>query len=176
MAWLLAIGLILLLLGWMATRRAASLNEETGLPEGRLIYADRHRQDWQPTVKPLYSAAYRLVGKPDYLVETATGIIPIEVKSSPAPDIPYLGHLLQVAAYCLLVEETTGVAPPHGLLKYADALYEVDFTSELRTELLSTMVEMRQDRNAENVARSHNQPNKCFACGVRYACEEALEK
>jgi CRISPR-associated exonuclease Cas4 len=145
---------------------------ESGLPAGRLVYADSI--DWQPAQQPFYSETYKLVGKPDYLVETKKGIIPVEVKSSPSPQVPYLGHLLQLAAYCLLVEETTGRTPSHGLLKYADALYEVDFTPELRHELLLTMAEMRQAHLANNVERNHQQPNKCAACGLRYACEEAL--
>jgi CRISPR-associated exonuclease Cas4 len=60
------------------------------------------------------------------------------------------------------------------LLKYADALYEVDFTPELRQELLLTLAEMRQARLAENVSRNHQQPNKCAACGFRHTCNEAL--
>ncbi len=174
MLWLAALAVVLLLLGWLALRRAGSLRAESGLPAGRLIYADTYPTDWHPPAKPLYSPGYNLVGKPDYLVRTAQGIIPVEVKSSSAPDLPYLGHLLQLAAYGLLVEETTGQSPPRGLLKYTDALYEVDFTPELRQELLDTLAEIRQARLAENVSRSHDQPAKCRTCGWRYACDEAL--
>ena len=116
-------------LAWLALSRAAALRRETGLPTGRLIYADTD-QNWRPNDDPLYSATHHLTGKPDYLVETPAGIMPVEVKSTETPNIPYLGQLLQLAAYCLLVEEKTGHAPPHGLLKYSDALYEVDFTPE----------------------------------------------
>ncbi len=174
MGWLTAIAIILMLLGWFSLRRGATLHQETGLPTGRLIYADSHNQDWQPVIQPLYSATYGLVGKPDYVVETFKGLIPVEIKSSPAPEIPYLGHLLQLAAYCLLLEETNGQTPPHGYLKYADALFEVDFTSELRHELFDTLADMRQDRLADNVARNHNQPRKCAACGLAGVCDEAL--
>ena len=174
MAFLFGIAVILLLLGWFALRRAAATRQETGLPEGRLVYIDKHSRDWQPNDKPFFAPAYQLVGKPDYLVETAAGIIPVEVKSGSAPDVPYLGHLLQLAAYCLLVEETTGQPPPHGLLKYADALYEVDYTPELKNELLDTLAAIRRDREADDVPRSHDQPGKCHGCGVNYACDEAL--
>lgn len=163
---------ILILLGWLLLRRAKTLQHQTGLPTGRLVYADTH--GWRRTVEPLYSANYGLIGKPDYVVETAGGLIPVEVKSSAAPEIPYLGHILQLAAYCLLIEESTGQTPPHGLLKYADALYEVDFTRELREELLNTLADMRQDRLADNVSRSHSQPGKCAACGFKGVCDEAL--
>jgi CRISPR-associated exonuclease Cas4 len=174
MLWLFGLALILLISGWLLLSRSGRMRAESGLPRGRLIYADTSAKDWRPNDTPLYSATYHLVGKPDYLVETKQGIIPVEVKSTSAPAIPYLGHLLQLAAYCLLVEETTGQTPPHGLLKYADALYEVDFTRELRAELLDTLEEMRQGYLAKNVNRSHQQPNKCAACGFRQVCDEVL--
>jgi CRISPR-associated exonuclease Cas4 len=174
MVWLLLAALFLGLLGWVSVRRAGALRRESGLPAGRLVYADSSQTDWHPPAKPLYSARYRLVGKPDYLVRTRQGLIPVEVKSTHAPELPYLGHLLQLAAYCLLVEATTGQAPPHGLLKYADALYEIDFTAELRAELLDTLAEMRQARLAENVSRNHDRPNSCAHCGFRQICGEAL--
>ena len=174
MLWLFVVAIILLLAGWLLVTRGTTLQRETGLPTGRLIYADSHSQDWQTLQKPLYSAEHNLTGKPDYVVETANGLIPVEVKSSAAPPIPYLGHLLQLAAYCLLIEQTHGQTPPHGLLKYADAIYEVDFSRELRNELLDTLDDIREAHLAENVARNHNQPGKCTACGFYAMCDEAL--
>ena len=174
MLWGFALAVILFLAGWLLVKRGTTLQRETGLPTGRLIYADTHSQDWHPADKPLYSATYHLVGKPDYIVDTAKGLIPVEVKSGPTPELPYLGHILQLAAYCLLIEETSGQTPPHGLLKYANALYEVDFTRELRHELLDTLDEMRQAQLLENVARNHNQPGKCAACGFLAVCDETL--
>lgn len=172
MVWLFTLAVILLFLGWLALVRSRQLRQESGLPVGRLIYADSAA--WRPISQPLYAKSYQLTGKPDYLVETDEGIIPVEVKSTQAPKIPYLGHLLQLAAYCLLVEATTGRTPSHGLLKYADALYEVDFTPELRRELVETMAAMRQARGAETVRRSHQQPGRCAACGFAHTCDEAL--
>jgi CRISPR-associated exonuclease Cas4 len=175
MTWLFGMAVGLILLGLVVISRAKRLRHESGLPAGRLIYADSAEADWLPNANPLYSPTYHLIGKPDYLVETATGIIPVEVKSAKAPALPYLGHLLQLAAYCLLIEETTGQAPPHGLLKYADALYEVDFTPDLRRELLDTLAAMRDAYSAETVARNHRQAGKCLACGFFEQCEEALQ-
>ena len=174
MFWLFIVAGLLFLIGWLVLKRAGAMRQHSGLPQGRLVYADTHGQDWQPVPEPLYSDRYGLVGKPDYVVDTAKGLIPVEVKSSAAPPVPYVGHLLQLAAYCLLIEESSGQVPPYGLLKYADALYEVDFTRELRVELLDTLANMRQDRLAENVPRSHNQPGKCLNCGFYNVCDEAL--
>ncbi len=174
MLWLFGLAILFVLVGWFSLRRGSTLQHETGLPRGRLIYADTHSRDWQRTTQPYYSATHRLVGKPDYVVETAKGLIPVEVKSSAAPQVPYLGHLLQLAAYCLLIEENRGQTPPHGLLKYADALYEVDFTRELRNELLDILAEMREVHRAEAVARSHEQPGKCAACGFLKICGDSV--
>lgn len=171
---LIGVALVLLLAGWFLMKQGAARQGEAGLPVGRLIYADTHSRDWQPTDKPLYSAAHNLVGKPDYIVETKKGLIPVEVKSGRTPEVPYFGHILQLAAYCLLIEETSGQTPPHGLLKYSDALYEVDFTRELRRELLDTLADMRQTRQFDDVARNHNQPGKCAACGFKTGCGDAL--
>jgi len=173
MSWLFALALILIIAGWLSVSQSTVLRRKSGLPTGRLIYADTN-EDWSPNDKPLYSATHRLTGKPDYLVETPQVIIPVEVKSIPTPKIPYLGHLLQLAAYCLLVEETTGRTPSHGLLKYTNALYEVDFTPELRRELLDTLAKMRQAYLAETVSRDHDQLHKCLSCGFSEICEEAL--
>jgi CRISPR-associated exonuclease Cas4 len=174
MLWLVGLAVMLILAGGWALRQAVILRHKSGLPSGRLIYADTPGQDWQLNHNPLYSPTHHLTGTPDYLVNTARGIIPVEIKSTHSPDVPYLGHLLQLVAYCLLVEETSGHSPPHGLLKYADALYEVDFTPELRRELLDTLADMRQSHLADAVHRNHEQPGKCRTCGFYKNCGEAL--
>jgi CRISPR-associated exonuclease Cas4 len=174
MIWLFLLALSLIGIGFFSLRRSRQLYQESGLPFGRLRYMDSPDESWQAPPRPFYSARYGLSGKPDYLVETEAGLIPIEVKSGPAPPVPYVGHLLQVAAYCLLVEEQSGQTPAHGWLKYADALYEIDFGPELRRELLETMAEMRQDYGRPTVSRSHDQPAKCRACGFFEICSERL--
>src|SRR6266849_386376 len=77
----------------------------TGLPTRDILYADVDSPLPQPA--PLISTRYRLSGKPDYLVRVKDGVAPVELKSgrSPSSGRPYEGHLLQLAAYCLLVED-----------------------------------------------------------------------
>ncbi|MCB0243325.1 MAG: hypothetical protein KDI12_07945, partial [Anaerolineae bacterium] len=79
---LLLAGLLLYLALWLM-RRASRNQQRSGLPEGKLVYADTGR--WSEVAKPYFSQRYRLTGKPDYLVETDDGIVPVEVKRSPAP-------------------------------------------------------------------------------------------
>jgi CRISPR-associated exonuclease Cas4 len=168
-----------LLGGWLALRQAARTRHRAGLPRGRVVYADTG--DWRPPDAPLFSAAYGLTGKPDYLVETRAGLIPVEVKSSAAPPQPYPSHVLQLAAYCLLVEESEGRAPPHGLIKYADAVFEVAYTPAVRRELLGTLEAMRRWRSQSarqgtsgGAPRSHDEAPRCAGCGYRGMCDQAL--
>lgn len=180
-AWMVWVGLAVttLVAGWLALRRATRMRRATGLPSGRVVYADTG--DWHPPEKPLFSATYRLTGKPDYLVETRAGPVPVEVKSHPAPHQPYPSHLLQLAAYCLLVEETTGQTPPHGLIQYADATFEIKYTPALRRELLTLLERMQghhlrssRRRRDDNVPRNHEDSKRCAGCGYRTVCDESL--
>jgi CRISPR-associated exonuclease Cas4 len=138
-----------------------------------VVYADTG--DWRSPDKPFFSAKYGLTGKPDYVVETRAGLIPIEVKSRAAPSQPYPSHTLQLAAYCFLVEESEGKTPPHGLIRYADAVFEVDYTQALRRELLGLLDDIRRSRSSrKDVPRSHDEPHRCAGCGYRQACDQSL--
>ena len=106
MPWLLLAALFLAGLGVWLLVRSGRARRVTGLPQGRVTYVDTGA--WDRTDRPLYSNRYRLTGRPDYLVRSRRHIIPVEVKSGLAPQQPYRTHLLQLAAYCLLVEEQEG--------------------------------------------------------------------
>lgn len=157
--------------GWLALRRATRTRYRAGLPAGRVVYADTG--DWWPPETALFSARYGLTGKPDYVVETRAGFVPVEVKARRAPPQPYPSHVLQLAAYCLLIEDRDGQAPPYGLLKYADAVFEIDYTPALRRELLALLEAMRASRTRD-VPRSHAEAGRCAACGYRPVCDQSL--
>ncbi len=164
--------LLLLLLAaallWLARRTRAG----TGLPTGRVVAADMG--GWLRPERPLFSARHRLTGRPDYLVAQGADLIPVEVKSRPAPPRPYESHLLQLAAYCLLVAEETGRRPPHGLLRYTDRTLEIPYTPELEAALLETLEAMRACLAAGQAPRDHDNPRRCAACGYREVCDQAL--
>lgn len=172
---LLLLSGLLLYLALRLRRRVARNQERSGLPQGKLVYADTGR--WSEVAKSYFSERYRLTGKPDYLVETDDGIVPVEVKRSPAPPggRAYDSHVMQLAAYCLLVEEAHDETPPHGFIRYADATVQIDWTDDLRDLLLDTLQAMRGDLGRRDVARSHEDAARCAACGVRHGCgREAL--
>lgn len=172
MAWLLLAALVLAGLGLWFLVRAGMKRQSTGLPVGRVAYVDTGA--WDRCERPLFSNQYRLTGRPDYLVQMGRDLIPVEVKSGTAPRQPYPAHILQLAAYCLLVEDQEGRAPRYGILKYDDQAFEVDYTPGLRAELLEVLDQLRRDLGAGEVQRSHNEPGRCQGCGYRDRCEERL--
>jgi CRISPR-associated exonuclease Cas4 len=138
-----------------------------------VIYSDT--SGWQSIEKPLFSRQFRLTGKPDYMVQHGRDIIPVEVKSSPAPnDGPRRSHVLQLAAYCLLIEEAYRQRPKYGIVKYADRMFAVDYTDALQAELLDVITAMRDDLTRGGAERSHDEAARCMRCGYRHACTERL--
>lgn len=174
MAWAeLTVSLLLLLLALGAFLLSNRWQLRSPLPRGEVIYTDSGA--WHSTTEPLYDAELRLAGKPDYLVAQPDGlIIPVEVKSGRAPMQPWPGHVLQLMAYCWLVETTYGARPTHGILQYKDRAFAVDYTAQLEEDLLDALDELRGDCDADYVGRDHQDGRRCRACGFREACGEAI--
>src|SRR3990170_591592 len=98
MIWIAVVCFLLgIALFWQSSRQ----RKASGLPGGRIIYADTSR--WEPLQEALYDPRLGLAGKPDYLVKEGEQVIPVEVKSSRVAHSPYDSHIFQLAAYCLLV-------------------------------------------------------------------------
>lgn len=165
--------LVLLFLAAALWVRGREWRQESGLPEGDVFYSDTGA--WRANSQVLHATRLRLVGKPDYLVEQADGaIIPVEVKSSAAPARPWEGQVLQLAAYCVLVEENFGVRPPYGILQYRDHAFAVDFTDDLEADLMAVLDEMRAARDEVDPAPDHADPRRCYGCGQRAGCDRRL--
>lgn len=162
---LIALALALLAVGALARRR-------TGLPWGRVVAEDVGAG--RALARPLFARRYGLTGKPDYLIERRGATIPVEVKPGRRSPRPYDADLMQLAAYCLLVEETTGQAPPYGLLRYAETTFRLPYTEAVRERLLDTLDAMRELLDEDDAARSHDEAGRCAGCGFRAICEDAL--
>ncbi len=158
------LGLVLI---WLAGRGQA----QSGMPRGRVVYLDPGSLG--PAPDPLYDAKLDLAGRPDFLLSTAEGVIPVEVKSGRAPLQPHDSHLLQLAAYCRLVQAREDRRPPHGVLKYADRSLAVPFSASLEERLLDTLAEMRR-AEVRTPDRSHESAGRCRACGYREGCDQRL--
>ncbi len=147
--------------------RAKRKREEVAI-EGDIRYVGRQ------TSRLLRSERYGLTGRPDYILERGGDIIPVEVKSGRKPKGPLFSHVLQVAAYCLLLEEE-GNKVSHGILRYGDMEHEVEFDAEMRSILLGKLKEMRRLKVTEDVHRNHHRQGKCHSCSRRDMCPERLE-
>ena len=161
--------LIALVLFWIASRQRRA----AGFPAGRVIYADTSH--WGKVEKPLYDSLIGLTGKPDYLVEQAGRLIPVEVKSSRVSQAPYDGHIFQLAAYCLLSQRAFGKRPPHGILHYPNRTFAIDYTAQLEASLLEILTDIRQNENKKDIPRSHASTARCQRCGFRTICDQALK-
>ena len=165
------LGLPLLLLALLLLLWALRLRRTTGLPWAPVIYQDT---GGRAPEKPLIARRLGLVGKPDYLLELRGRTIPVEVKPGRRAQRPYESDLMQLAAYCVLVEETSGVAPPYGLLRYAEQTFRLDYNEQTRSELLALLDEMRDELAQPDCDRSHDDPRRCGNCGFFEQCEQAL--
>lgn len=172
-AMLAIVAVLIILIGFFVLRQGRRLQTATGLPTGRVVYADTGA--WKTVERPLFSALHQLAGKPDYVVKHGQQTIPIEVKSSNAPgDGPRRSHVLQLAAYCLLIEERYQRRPEYGIIKYADRAFEIDYTPALETALIDTLDAMRANLMEGAASRSHHEAARCVHCGYRHACDERL--
>ncbi|MBC7233403.1 MAG: Dna2/Cas4 domain-containing protein [Chloroflexi bacterium] len=171
MPWLF-FALLLALAGVVLLLYARRQRQIAGLPSGEIVYADTGA--WQRCERPLFSQRHRLSGKPDYLVREHGRIVPVEVKPNRQAAEPYEGDILQLAAYCLLVEEEYGQRPRYGYLKYEQAVFRINYTGNLRHHVLSRLEAMRRDFRASDVAPNHNEARRCLYCGHRYVCDRRL--
>ena len=162
--WLYAVaGAVLLLAGIGALVRTRQQRRA-----GRLLLADL---PYQPGML-LRSERFRLSGRPDELRELPDGRwVPVELKSRTTPRTgPTASHQIQLAAYCLLVEETTGRSPPFGLLRYGDGgEFRIEWTATLRHELLT----VRHELAAPYDGRARPSPGRCSRCAWRAACDRS---
>jgi len=162
---LFVLALVLLWQGQREQRRA-------GLPLGRLLYTDLH--PLQPTERAFFDPHTGLTGKPDYVVQQGEVLIPVEVKAREAPLQPYLGHVYQVLAYCLLIESQTGRRPPYGILRYRNRTFAIDYTPQAEQTLRALIAEMQAIAPGRAPARSHAETARCARCGYRLHCDQRL--
>jgi len=161
---MLALGGVLL---WLARRRRF----ESGLPAGRVIYLDTARLRRQE--RALYDPVTDLSGKPDYLIDQGGTIVPVEIKSGKAPYTPHPAHVLQLAAYCLLVEATYQRRPSHGVLQYSDRAFSIPYSASVRDMVFDTLAGMRR-AGSRPLDRSHESAGRCAKCGYRGTCDQRL--
>ena len=167
---LVALALGILVLNERRYQRQRLLTERhraLGLPEGELVYEDADGEG-----EPLSSSAYPLVGKPDYIVQLPDGRpVPIELKLGVHDaTIPYSNHSVQVAAYCLILEDYFVEAPTHGILRYADCEFTIEYTPALRKKVIKLLREMESCSEQQPPPLAKQRVAKCRACVFQPVC------
>ena len=122
----------------------------------------------------LRSAHHGVAGRPDYLIEERGRVVPVELKPARRARSPWLRDVVQLAAYCLLLEEAEPRFAGYGYLRYAGRTFRVDFTPSLRAELLRTLAALRADLGAADVEPNHEDPRRCARCALVVACGRPL--
>ena len=168
---LAAFALVLLLLNERRFRRTRLVGERQralGLPEGELVYEDADGQG-----EPLSSSIYPLAGKPDYVVKLPDGRpVPVELKLNVHDaTAPYSNHMIQVAAYCLILEDYFEQAPTHGILRYADDReFTVEYTPALKKKVIRLLTEMAKCSEQQPPPLARQRASKCRACTFQAIC------
>lgn len=168
-AWLMG-SLYLFLFDLYFRGRSEELVRRAKLVQGEVSYVDR-------AGRPSDLMASRIVplqGRPDYIVEREGASIPVEVKTGKTPRHPYASHVLQLAAYCYLVNETTRKRPPFGVLAYPGQQFEIAYTPALEDEMLRHLLKIQLALRTGEAHRNHTNPRRCLGCSRREGCPERL--
>ncbi len=173
MVWLLFLAGILAVIAIILLWHANKQRSQSGIPLGRIVYDDSGARK-RLLERPLFEPTLGITGKPDYLVENKGQLIPVEVKSSAAPAQPYDNHIMQLAAYCYLVDKTLHRRPTHGIIRYRNRSFAMDYTEELEASFLALVSELRQVEKDGEADRSHNIQARCMGCGYRSSCDQRM--
>ncbi|MBZ0295880.1 MAG: Dna2/Cas4 domain-containing protein [Anaerolineae bacterium] len=168
---LILLALLLVIVALVVMGAGQRQQQTLRIPKGIPVYADTEKQPGPI----LYSHEHQLKGRPDLLLDQDGKLIPVEVKSGRTPTTPYQGHIMQLIAYCVLVEAHYAQRPAYGVIRYPERDFTIEFTEAYESQLHEILAEMRQKRRASQVHRSHRSANICAACGFYSQCDERLD-
>jgi CRISPR-associated exonuclease Cas4 len=168
---ILALALFLLLINERRRQMArlqVQRRRDLGLPSGDLVYEDADGQG-----EPLTSTEFPLLGKPTYVVRLSDGRpVPIVLK----PNVqnlrePQSNHAAQIGAYCLILESYDDLEPPtHGVLRYADREFVVDYTPTLRKKVIRILKDMGNCSEQYPPSLTRQRATKCRSCLFQPIC------
>jgi CRISPR-associated exonuclease Cas4 len=167
---LLTIALLILVRNEHTYQRRRLIDERRrvlGLPSGDLVYEDADGQG-----EILYSDQVPLVGKPDYIIKLPNGqLVPIELKLSVQnATAPHSNHVIQLAAYCLILEDYSEAPPTYGILRYADCDFTVEYTATLRKKVMRLLSEMEGCDEKQRPQLARQKVTKCRTCTFQPIC------
>ena len=118
------------------------------------------------------------IGKPDYIVQAPDGCpVPVELKLNVLDaTVPFSNHVVQVGAYCLILEDYFDHAPTHGILRYADREFTIDYTPTLRKKVIKLLSEMERCSEQQPPPLARQRVAKCRACAFQPTCPVGRNK
>jgi CRISPR-associated exonuclease Cas4 len=183
LVWLVAMIIVLVFAGTLVLLAAFLLflarraRRKIGIPSGEIFYQDLVGQPFQ--AKVLRSPRWGISGKPDCLIRTPDGIVPVELKKSkrpPARGGVYPNHMIQILR--IAPSSRTRCKPRcHGLVIYAgQQLRRVEYNEANRLWLNRIIAEVRMARTLPRVTRNHQSRGRCSGCGLWQQCDQSLMK
>lgn len=165
-----------LVLFWWGNRQKST----SGIPIGKIVSIDLH--DSLRPQQPFLSRRHLLTGRPDYLLRRGKEWIPVEVKTVEEFRQPCEGHIFQLLAYCLLVEEKFGVQPRFGYLQYRSRsphdqrnyTYQIEYNNQMKTKVVELLNQIHEVEHSGEAHRSHEVPARCRGCGYAAICDQRL--
>ncbi len=159
----------LALLADISHKRYGKAQLKAGLVPGRLVASDLGGEG-----RLLRDQEWDLSGRPDYVLHTPRGFVPVEVKTGTTPPHPHRNHKLQLACYLRLLGTETGQDPEYGLVNYPDGVFRVAWDAALRQDLRDTLRRIGQARKEGKADRDHQHVGRCIGCSRRAACDQRL--
>jgi CRISPR/Cas system-associated exonuclease Cas4 (RecB family) len=141
-----------------------SMRRRRGLTDARTLDLDG---------RTLFSARLGLAGRPDRIVEEGGVPIPEEWKSAWRV---HDSHRAQLGVYLILIEEVTGIRPPHGYVVLGDGQrVKIENSDQLRARVLAIADQIRAARrDLAEIIQVRQPAAKCRGCGVREACGQRM--
>jgi len=166
---LIFLSIVFLFLSKIFKKNVAKTKEKYRIQKGEITYSDLDKP-----AKPFFSRKYKIAGKPDYIIKKDSHYLPVEFKSGKHTH-PLNNHVLQLAAYCHLLEENYNGFVPFGVLVYNNELdFKIPFNPKIRYDLENTIEKMRFTLRTGKIELNHDDPNRCRACSMRKNCDNKI--
>lgn len=125
------------------------------------------------TEATLESQELGIRGKIDKIEFHEDRIVPVELKTGQSSRTgPWNDHIIQVAAYCMLLEKEHNQKVSHGLIIYYNPriVHNVSINPFMVDEVLSLIGEVNSMLKQDSPPPLAENPNKCSICGLKDTC------
>ncbi len=166
---LVILSFFLLMISFRLKKVNQVVKQQYMIPEGSIIYDDLISPS-----ESLYSPQFFLSGKPDYILKKKEGCIPVEVKTGNHVQ-PQNHHVMQLMAYCQIVQDFYQQMVPYGILIYIDTekKFTIPFTNDRKKQLHHTIHLMKDScqRMTDKNLWEYIDESRCSHCSMKNYCQ-----